>query len=550
MASGSFSSFQLSQPGENMFIYPSPTGAGLNIQQDENIWGYSGLSLEESNYPHGGITGLALPVDHQNFGQDMQWQSLAEPLPHNFVESLQFPNYQPNDASPVRSQGEQSSLLYSRDVLLDNVNPGLLLSNSAGPYQDDDLASIQTNGKDSGMKEPYHYQSKEFAREESFEVTNVLRAQPSRSHRTLSSGGMRSGLKRSLSETFSEANGESSRTHNQVSFAIPPRKASEKTMGHHRRRSSPLKSRRSITGDSWSLHARRAVTVRIDVKGRALTENQLIVEEPQMETPQVDSQSRAGATEEDSSSDDEIYFEINRQPSFSVEKSKARLPQLAAPDLDDYEGGAFSRTLSKIAPNQLNVRNPPEEELVTMSATRKIISKAQRSSSSFSEQLPAVQVGFVGKAAPAQETSFFSMTTSRKLTANGDFRSSDTHHSRSQYVNFDHNINRLPANMTDTDSATSPSLDLHGSPIGQSTRCVCDSTETDARTMIQCDACEKWLHVKCTGLDPKHLPAVYICLHCIGYAPDSRRGSISKSKRSKREVASSPIDPGVHLFRQ
>ncbi|KAF8462900.1 hypothetical protein BDZ91DRAFT_319413 [Kalaharituber pfeilii] len=49
-------------------------------------------------------------------------------------------------------------------------------------------------------------------------------------------------------------------------------------------------------------------------------------------------------------------------------------------------------------------------------------------------------------------------------------------------------------------------------------RCVCGMDRDGGTTMIQCDECNCWLHLKCTGLSRKGLPEVYRCVFCKGEA--------------------------------
>ncbi|KAI5805613.1 hypothetical protein DFH27DRAFT_524096 [Peziza echinospora] len=47
-------------------------------------------------------------------------------------------------------------------------------------------------------------------------------------------------------------------------------------------------------------------------------------------------------------------------------------------------------------------------------------------------------------------------------------------------------------------------------------RCSCGTDRDGGTTMIQCDSCNNWLHLKCTGISRKMLPDTYTCRFCTG----------------------------------
>ncbi|KAF2641904.1 hypothetical protein P280DRAFT_287743 [Massarina eburnea CBS 473.64] len=78
-------------------------------------------------------------------------------------------------------------------------------------------------------------------------------------------------------------------------------------------------------------------------------------------------------------------------------------------------------------------------------------------------------------------------------------------------------------NTADT-GLTTPSTD-RGSLSGDSTRCVCNGSD-DGRSMVQCESCNKWLHMGCVGLTQNNLPPVYVCVFCTGQTPVARGGRV------------------------
>lgn len=95
-----------------------------------------------------------------------------------------------------------------------------------------------------------------------------------------------------------------------------------------------------------------------------------------------------------------------------------------------------------------------------------------------------------------------------------------TPHGHGRYDPFTNTFNGSPS----TEGLTTPSTD--GSMLSNdSTRCVCHSTD-EGQPMVQCESCEKWLHLGCLGLKQNTLPAVYVCVFCTGQTPLARGGRV------------------------
>lgn len=95
--------------------------------------------------------------------------------------------------------------------------------------------------------------------------------------------------------------------------------------------------------------------------------------------------------------------------------------------------------------------------------------------------------------------------------------------SHGMYDPFSNSFNASP-NATDA-GLTTPSTD-RSSMSGDSTRCVCNSAADDGRLMVQCESCNKWLHMACVGLNNQNLPPVYVCIFCTGQTPVARGGRV------------------------
>ncbi|CUS09855.1 unnamed protein product [Tuber aestivum] len=72
-----------------------------------------------------------------------------------------------------------------------------------------------------------------------------------------------------------------------------------------------------------------------------------------------------------------------------------------------------------------------------------------------------------------------------------------------------------------------------------STRCVCKKTnEQGGTTMVQCDSCKNWLHMKCIGYSRKTLPKVFVCDFCAAPTPQV------KSRTARRTAPTAPANGG------
>jgi hypothetical protein len=105
-----------------------------------------------------------------------------------------------------------------------------------------------------------------------------------------------------------------------------------------------------------------------------------------------------------------------------------------------------------------------------------------------------------------------------------------------------------PTSGTDPEILT-PSTE-HSIRSNDSTRCVCSAPDTEGHLMIQCESCNKWLHVQCIGLDPQRLPPVYVCVFCTGTTPLARGGRIREPMRRDPAHASPLGYKAGNLFRR
>jgi hypothetical protein len=72
-------------------------------------------------------------------------------------------------------------------------------------------------------------------------------------------------------------------------------------------------------------------------------------------------------------------------------------------------------------------------------------------------------------------------------------------------------------------------------------RCVCNIPVDDGSKMILCESCNKWLHVRCTGINAHQLPPVYVCVFCTGTTPLVRGGRVREPTRMQQHSFTSPL---------
>jgi hypothetical protein len=108
----------------------------------------------------------------------------------------------------------------------------------------------------------------------------------------------------------------------------------------------------------------------------------------------------------------------------------------------------------------------------------------------------------------------------RWAQASADMANTTTPHGHGHYDPFTNCFNASP----NTDGLTTPSTD-RSSLSSESTRCVCNGID-DGQSMVQCESCNKWLHMGCVGLHSNNIPPVYVCIFCTGQTPIARGGRV------------------------
>ncbi|ETS84220.1 hypothetical protein PFICI_02245 [Pestalotiopsis fici W106-1] len=106
---------------------------------------------------------------------------------------------------------------------------------------------------------------------------------------------------------------------------------------------------------------------------------------------------------------------------------------------------------------------------------------------------------------------------------------------------------RSSASTVSPTSFTEASI-LTPSSHANAVRCVCRRIESPHNSdgfMIQCEACEYWLHGKCTNTGSDNVPSVYICAFCgetpTAYGIPKHQAGRSNGEKPSRKSASSPL---------
>ncbi|KAI9498902.1 hypothetical protein BDB00DRAFT_797199 [Zychaea mexicana] len=75
---------------------------------------------------------------------------------------------------------------------------------------------------------------------------------------------------------------------------------------------------------------------------------------------------------------------------------------------------------------------------------------------------------------------------------------------------------------------------------GEGIKCVCKKPTEDRGTMIQCDKCQMWQHLKCVGVDQKDIAKDYTCPYCV--KKEAKVNSNSKATTAAKARRHSELD--------
>ncbi|KAL1598364.1 hypothetical protein SLS59_007049 [Nothophoma quercina] len=485
---------------------------------------------------------------HGNLGWQTFHTPVVEQMQAQFQAQQSMSSAAPMASFGVSTAGEGHSSQPSSFVsTAAGVDPSMLFSFTS---PDDVTASFGNMPQQATFKpnrQPYETQMLDSRREK--EKGKKSRSLHSRSNTNSSSGSVddnRPSLQRSNTDSgFRRARP-----------TMSERRSSADTGAAHQipRRSSPLKRANSGALKAIPEVIRRPRTrLIIDETGRARTET--VPAEEEEVTPrdmrrtsqtsmrhQYPALWEEGDTESDS---DEPQPTLSRNTSFSMPQPQRRASKHARIESNELtRNNSFkiarpsSRTASrgssgafdKASFDSVRTVRPPSQN-----ASRRISMIDVPTSSSFNQTsnqstvadspgdaLSAMQkvVGSRRERIERASQNTLQAHNQRWAQASVDFNNASTPHGHGRYDPFTNTFNGSPS----TEGLTTPSTD-RSSLSTDSTRCVCHGTD-EGQPMVQCESCNKWLHMGCLGLKPSTLPPVYICVFCTGQTPLARGGRI------------------------
>ena len=344
----------------------------------------------------------------------------------------------------------------------------------------------------------------------------------------------RPGIRRSATHSGVAGKLGQDQRQNQVSSAGSFAYTNEVT-GHppHAGRSSPLKrpfDRSSLDIERPASRNRVSLSFTIDEDGRARTVPKSVAGT----TAENDSFSDANSIDND---DFDVTTSRNTSFAFAQSGSSNKLGnQLHATQPSHSKSSSYSSTYGSSNSANLSSRTSSMRGANSSAATMHNVRRAEDMISPTKDQS--------GDAQHALRAAMRDRDRSTARSANDravPFLQTQAFHSSPpiQQTSYDYYTtnNISPTTITDPD-LTTPSTD-RASYVSGSTRCICSSSDQVGRFMIQCESCSKWLHMKCVGLDPSHVPPVYVCIYCA--QTPMRHGRIREPMRANALSATSPL---------
>ncbi|KAI0480214.1 hypothetical protein GGR56DRAFT_625092 [Xylariaceae sp. FL0804] len=275
---------------------------------------------------------------------------------------------------------------------------------------------------------------------------------------------------------------------------------------------------------------RTSVKFTIDSRGRARAETTVTVDggggqAPAMLRRHPDESSRSkkwdSSEEESSSSDDEPIVIPSRNSSFAM-------PQPRKPAL------AHSLNASQGSFGELN-----NASSLGIYHNEPAAASSQNEVESEAETVLNVPSGAGGRRGDAtSELRKVRESRQKKVAA------LNTNHHYSSGPPYSAGSTMSPTTLTDA-SLPTPLTDG-----GNQIRCVCHTTQSHINGdgyMVQCEACEMWLHGKCINITRQTLPCVYICAFCANTPNAHRmRGQDVRRSMGVPNMGASAASPLAH----
>ncbi|RMZ70862.1 PHD finger domain [Pyrenophora seminiperda CCB06] len=468
--------------------------------------------------------------------QNMNWPAFN----HQGTDSMQTPAFHSFQASPglmsiSNPHTEQGHI--SRHNLFGaastSVDPIMLFS----AYNPDMTTSPVTLPPQPttrlGLRQPYETQLRDAQAER--EQVKRARSQHSRSN-TNSSSGSAENVKPGLQRSNTDGMMKKTRP-----LATDSRTAMSANLSTIPRRPSPLK-RQSGGSTKPILETRKPRTrLIIDETGRARTETvsaehgddcprairQVLQPDPRRQYPGLYEQEDSGSEE------DEPAPVLSRNTSFNIPQPERRAPKHARTDSGGFEGGAsfkVARPASRTS-GAFDVASFQSARLMRASTTKHACQRC--ASVDYSRECeihsPGDALGALKKVVGERQQRIerASQNTLRAHNQRWAQASAEISNvtppdtrglSLGQYDPFTNTFNGSPTTTPTTDRSSLSS---------ESTRCICNSVaDDDSALMLQCESCNKWLHMGCLGLSKGALPQVYVCIFCTGQTPIARGGRL------------------------
>ncbi|KAF1831666.1 hypothetical protein BDW02DRAFT_40393 [Decorospora gaudefroyi] len=480
------------------------------------------------------------PTPHR-VEQDPNWQafnSMQTPAFQGF-QGFQSPgplsSFSNTHLEPMRSSRPSSFIATSA-----GVDPNMLFSFSNPDLTTSFGTMPQQSTVSMGSRQPYETQARDAQFER--ETTKKARSQHSRSN-TNSSSGSTENVRPGIQRSNTDSGMRKSKPLSMESRILIP--AAVSTIP---RRSSPLK--RQSGGSLKSIPETRRPRTRliIDETGRARTET--VPAEDEEETPRNIRQASQqdlrrqypglyGADDSESEEDEPAPI-ISRNTSFAIPQLERRAAKHARTDSSSLERSNSFKMARPVSRPSLGATDRVSVEAVrpmrrpaTDNAFRRFSmldfpttsvdslgkSEDQHMPDSPGDALGALKKVVAGRQERIERASHNTLKAhnQRWAQASAELTNTNTPHGHSHYNPYSNSFNS---------PTTTPSTD-RSSLSSESTRCICNGiVDDDNKLMVQCESCNKWLHMACVGLNKGNLPPVYVCIFCTGQTPVARGGRI------------------------
>ncbi|KAH7407065.1 hypothetical protein DE146DRAFT_418398 [Phaeosphaeria sp. MPI-PUGE-AT-0046c] len=468
---------------------------------------------------------IDMPLGEDPFGptphkveQNFQWQAFSTPVqPQMNSQTFQPLNNMvpPGPAPSFSNHAVDPSYSRSNSFVTSSasVDPSMLFSFSG----QDMNASFGTMPQQMNVnvldRQPYETQLRDARQEQ--EVVKKARSLHSRSNTNSSSGSvenLRPGLQRSNTDSgFRKSRPSSSDSR----MAVPNAGATIP------RRSSPLKRQSGGALTSIPEIRRSRTRLVIDETGRARTETVAAGDDDN--TPKVTQRKPSqqdvrrqypGLWDEDDSEseDDEPPATLSRNTSFTM-IPQVQPPQRRASKHARSDSGALDRSNSFKIPRPAS--RPAAFDKASFEPVRPVrkavVDNAHRRFSMMEFPSHALEDQTADPDSPGD-----ALGALKKVVAgrSGRVDRIPNHPTRAFHPppqSSTSSLTTTPSTVRSASSSDSPS----------STRCICARPD-DGRPMLQCESCNKWLHMACVGLRQNNVPPVYVCVFCTGSTPVAR----------------------------